>query len=128
MNSTGSLFEPPALEPERTFGARVVDLGTEFSDPRPDLDKQYQDGALWAQLLALSHWLNPLLSGLFHGFRCMGTRLEKGPRGYVIRPVIGRDAWPSQQAYDRDRDRYLMPHKDRVVELLDKLFEWEAGK
>jgi hypothetical protein len=132
MDNHGGLFAPggPQLktcsEQKRTFGAKVVELGTEFNDPRPDLDKLYHDGALWAQLLALSHKSNPLLSGLLHGFRCQGTRLEKTPKGYVMRPVFGKDYWPSQQAYERDRDHYLMPHKAKVIELLDQLFEWKC--
>lgn len=126
----GGLFAPegpqPETKPERTFGTKVVELGTEFNDPRPDLDKLYHDGALWAQLLAISHRANPMLSGVLHGFRCQGTKLEKGPKGYVIRPVIGKDAWPNQRAYEQDRDRYLKPHTAKVIELLDQLFEWEG--
>jgi len=126
----GGLFAPGGpqleshIEPTRTFGAKVVDLGIEFSDPRPDLDRLYHDGGLWAQLLAISHRKDPILSGTLHGFRCQGTKLEKGSGGYVIRPVIGDAAWPDQRAYDRDRERYLIPHRARLTELLDELIDW----
>lgn len=132
MDNIGGLFAPggPELETytgprHRTFGTKVVDMGTEFNDPRPDLDKIYHDGPLWVQILALSHKSNKLLSGLLHGFRCQGGKLEKGPKGYVIRPVFGEQGWKDQREYNKDRDRYLAPHTEEIIKLLDRLFEWE---
>lgn len=123
-----SLLDGPQQEPVAHFGAKVVALGLEFTDPRPDLDQIHHDGMLWAQLLALAHGKSPLLSGMLHGFRCQGTMLVKGQKGYMIRPILDEaKAWPSKQQYEADREQYLRPHVADIAGLLKELFEWEAA-
>lgn len=90
-----------------------------IADPRPDLA---EDSALWKTLLNLAQEQNPMLAGVLHGFRCQGTRIRQGKNGYVLRPDIDPVfAWPSQEDYERERDRWLKPHAEEITALLKRL-------
>lgn len=118
--------ETPKGEPV-VFGAKTVSMGREFTDPQPDLGKEHKDGPLWAQLLATAYAKSPILCGSLHGFRCMGTKIQKGTSGgYVIRPVLGPMTWTSAREYERDRERYLRPYAAEIAALLGELIEWES--
>lgn len=90
-------------------------------DPRPDLTK---DSALWTKLLQLVQGKDPFLAGVLHGFRCMGTRLHFRKNGYVLRGDTAPDglyAWTSLQEYDEEKEKWLGPHREKLVELLRQI-------
>ncbi len=80
-------------------------------DPRQDL---VEDTCLWTILLTEARKKSITLAGVLHGLRCGGTRIESGAKGLVIR---GGD-WEDYGTY---RDKYLMPYKDDVKKLLERL-------
>ena len=89
-------------------------------DPRPDLEA---DSELWQELLAGCYEAenkSGYLTGILHGFRCGGCRLEysdsKG--SYTIRPEVGGHNWKSEQEYNDLRDSWLKPHADRIRQAL----------
>ena len=80
-------------------------------DPRPDLA---EDSAQWRRLLRLA-WERDGeeaagVYGVLLGVRCMGARLESGR----IRPPVDMD----ESEWSADRERYLVPHRAAIVELL----------
>ena len=85
-------------------------------DPRPDLT---EDSETWVQLLGMAG--DNELGWTLQGFRCYGTRLIKGKRSYLLRPLVGDELWPSPEAYAACRERYLRPHETELVTLLRAL-------
>lgn len=95
-------------------------------DPRPDLKS---DSKLWTKLLQLAKEMDPDLAGVLHGFRCEGTRIKKGIKGYALRPDIdpaGKLAWESRKEYSVTSNKWLRPHQKEIVDLLKKL--WGENK
>ena len=90
-----------------------------LTDPRPDLA---EDSELWTRFLHLAEDENKKLTGALHGFRCQGTRIVQGKKGYLLRPELDPSkGWKSRQEYEKERDKWLMPHIDVIAELLKKL-------
>jgi hypothetical protein len=91
-----------------------------MTDPRPDLKYDSQE---WTNLLLIASDKNLMLAGVLHGFRCCGLRLHKGKDGYVLRPDLDPESskWTTKEQYFEDRDRWLVPHQEEIVELLNLL-------
>jgi hypothetical protein len=91
-------------------------------DPRPDLK---QDSKAWDKLLVIALETDINLAGLLHGFRCGGLRLFKERTGWVLRPEFDKtysiSIWASQEQYINDRTRWLVPHANRLIEVLNRL-------
>ena len=117
----GALFGEPEVvieveTPEPEPGKQETKPAT---DPRPDLA---EDSALWVRFLELAEKQDPMLAGTLHGFRCLGTRLRQGRSGYVLRPEIDPiRGWLSQAEYEKERDKWLMPHISTIKDLLKQL-------
>lgn len=112
-----TLWETPEITPASPEPKPAV------TDPRPDLA---EDSELWTQLLALAETEDRMLAGALHGFRCMGTRIKRGQKGYVLRPDVdptGNLAWPSQEEYEGAKEEWLRPYVRKIAELLKKLEE-----
>lgn len=104
--------EIPELEPGNQETKPVT-------DPRPDLA---EDSALWVRFLELAGEKDKQLAWTLHGFRCQGTRIVQGKKGYLLRPELDpTKGWKNRQEYEKERDRWLMPHIDVIAELLKKL-------
>lgn len=94
-----------------------------WDDPRPDLE----DHLLWKRLLKLACNLPDekeayQVTGVLHGIRMGGTMLEKGRRGFSLRPVIDTvHGWASPKEYGEMREKYLNPHGDSIQILLEVL-------
>lgn len=86
-------------------------------DPRPDLSS---DSHLWSKLLALVRGDDDLF-GVLHGFRCMGTLIARESGRYVLRPLVGRGGWDSEEEYARAREQWLLLRASRVVAALKSL-------
>jgi len=85
-------------------------------DPRPDLGA---DSAAWRKLLKTAHWKcgadgPESLFWHLHGLRCTGCQLERDGRGWRI--TAGQN-----QNYAADRERYLVPRQQAIIELLEYL-------
>lgn len=89
-------------------------------DPRPDLKF---DSKEWTRLLEMAEEKNVELAWILNGFRCCGLRLHRDSMGYVLRPEFDPKSsqWASQREYEKDRDKWLMPYKQEIIELLDEL-------
>ncbi|MFZ3172057.1 MAG: hypothetical protein WA118_08765 [Carboxydocellales bacterium] len=89
-------------------------------DPRPDLA---YDSADWEKLLEIAEKADRILTGILHGLRCCGLRLHRGGKGYVLRPDFDPNSsmWTSQAEYETDRDKWLLPYQEKIIELLRKL-------
>lgn len=96
----------------RTYGVH--------DDPRPDLAHDSKD---WKRLLALAAAEDIQLAWILQGCRCVGLRLHKSSDGYSLRPDFDprSSQWTSQAAYEKDRNKYLLPHKEKIIKLLDSL-------
>lgn len=86
-------------------------------DPRPDL---VEDSDLWEALLDLVGD-DPDLWGVLHGFRCAGLRIVEGSRGFVLRPRLPSEIWQTEDEYKKDRERWLLPRKERIAKALARL-------
>jgi len=96
-------------------------------DPRPDL---VEDSELWTKLLQLAEAKNPDLAEILNVFRCMGTRVRQGEKGYILRPDIdatGSQAWTSLEEYGQDKNKWLKPRAREIKELLQSLSGEVAG-
>jgi hypothetical protein len=92
----------------------------DWSDPRPDLA---YDSKAWNFLLPMAEATNTTLAYILHGFRCGGLRLHKGGQGYALRPDLDPDTslWATKNQYIADRDKWLMPYQEDIINLLDWL-------
>ena len=112
-------------EPETVEEVEIQELVTAVSelkpltDPRPDLA---EDSALWVRFLDLAGEKDKQLAGTLHGFRCQGTRIVQGKKGYLLRPGLDpTKGWKNRQEYEKERDKWLMPHISVIAELLKRL-------
>lgn len=90
-------------------------------DPRPDLK---YDSPEWTKLLQSldKHSPSREFVGVMHGFRCAGLRLHRGAKGYVLRPDFDPSSkWRTKEEYETDRNQWLMPWADSIVEILQAL-------
>lgn len=92
------------------------------SDPRPELAA---DSLAWAHLLAYASTDRSDFRGLYgvvHGARCGGAQLSFTHGPWRIEPRIDPtelvSIWHDQAAWEADRGRYLMPHRERLTALL----------
>lgn len=104
----------------------------QLADPR---SASYpQDSEMWALLLAWSYGDELLaykqgeecsrsLYGALHGVRCGGARLVRN--GRTVRLTAGD--WPEDE-YAKLRERYLLPHGERLRTLLKNLGHWAQEK
>jgi hypothetical protein len=92
-----------------------------FSDPRPDIGSDLES-LYFADFLSILFSVNKEAASILHGFRCQGTRLIKTEKGnYVLRPVIGKGGWESQEGYDKAKAKYLEPVRRDVASALKRL-------
>jgi|GEM_PF-2889831 len=93
-----------------------------FIDPRGDLaGEDPQESYWWSWLLAEAWKVNRQLAITLHGFRCMATRLIRTDIGFSMKPEVSNRGWRSQEEYQQDRDRYLVPHREQLTKLLKQL-------
>lgn len=95
---------------------------TEPSDPRPELEA---DSLAWAHLLAYASTDRSDFKGLYgviHGARCGGALLTFTHGRWRIEPRIDPaelvSVWHDLAAWEVDRERYLLPHRERLTRLL----------
>ena len=90
-------------------------------DPRPDLTYDSND---WVRLLTMADAKDDICHGVLHGFRCGGLRLQRGSKGYKLRPDLDDPVssnWTTKEAYIADRDKWLVPCTGMIMELLKKM-------
>jgi hypothetical protein len=89
-------------------------------DPRPDI---WVDHNLWATLLPLAHGHGPEeLFGALHGLRCLGAGLAKlGGRVQLTHGAI------DPRDYQADREKYLIPHAQQLVMILEQAQKLAQG-
>jgi len=110
-------------------------------DPRAVLDfpprlRFPEDSQLWTKLLILAHQRSPQLARNLEGFRAEGTRIVKLKNGnFGLRPVIrpaGSDnpdkGWRDEADYKRCAKKFLAPHHELLMELLEELKSDAEGK
>ncbi len=92
------------------------------SDPRPELGA---DSLAWAHLLAYASTDRSDTQGLYgvvHGARCGGAKLTFTQGRWRVEPRIDPSEmisiWHDQAAWEADRGRYLLRHRDRLTALL----------
>lgn len=92
-----------------------------FKDPRSDLASENPEESYWWCWLLADAWnVSRELAVTLHGFRCMGTRLERKEKGFVLKPEVSERAWASEEEYQEARNKYLMPYKEQLTRLLRK--------
>lgn len=89
---------------------------TVFKDPRADIGG-IEESFMWAWLISSAWDKSKELAGTLHGFRVYGCRLEKSENGWRINP--GAD-WQEGE-YAAAREKYLVPHKNLLMQLLREL-------
>lgn len=89
-------------------------------DPRTDLT---EDSSNWESLLLLANETGgggpDSLCAALNGVRCMGAQLQLADGRWRIVPGAEYD----EAEYARDRERYLLTHREMLVRLLDKLVQ-----
>lgn len=93
-----------------------------LTDPRGDLGGSEQ----WDWLLAMAALtVSDALAGVLHGFRCCGCLLKFERGAWLLRPLIDESErlslWHTREAWERDREAWLMPFKTELTELLARL-------
>ena len=100
------------------FATLVGSTGKVYYDPRADFA---EDSALWLELLIMADTLEPKLYQALLACRCYGARLIQTDSGCVIKPTISEDGWKTIEQYEEDKRRWLVPHKDLLINLLKKI-------
>ncbi|MHB8394094.1 MAG: hypothetical protein ACYDC5_06250 [Candidatus Dormibacteria bacterium] len=112
------------LAPPSTAWADPTPLPVERppSDPRPEL---VAESLAWTHLLAYAGTDRSDFKGLYgalHGARCGGALLSFTHGRWRIVPRIDPaeqvSVWHDQAAWEADRGRYLLPHRERLTVLL----------
>ena len=119
----------------------VNEVNKTIPDPRavlgfPPRLRFLEDSHLWSKLLTLAHQRSPQLARNLEGFRAEGTRIVKLKNGnFGLRPVIrpaGSDnpdkGWRDEADYKRYAKKYLAPHHELLMELLEELKRDAEGK
>lgn len=93
-----------------------------YFDPRPDLT---DDSQTWHELLMAARAIDgPDPNGLFgalDGMRCLGCRIAIiNGRAKLFRGDI------AEGEYQELRERWLKPHHEKLVRLLENLEHWAA--
>jgi len=91
-------------------------------DPRPDLT---DDSQTWHELLMAARAIDGAepegLYGALHGMRCLGCRIAVvNGRAKLFRGEIAEDEYAAL------RDRWLRPHHETLVRLLENIERWAA--
>jgi len=104
------LLSNPAL---RDMAAAVyTDYGYEASP---------EDSEYWLALFEMADGVNAELCAILMYLRGGGAKLLPHPKwGYVIRPIVGRGAWPTAETYDAERQA-LLPYREQLLKLLKGL-------
>lgn len=90
-------------------------------DPRPDLIEDSKD---WVRFINLVKNKNKILANALHAFRCCGLRIYKEKIGYVLKPEFNiSSGWKNQMEYEKDKEKWLLPHKTELIDLLNKFEE-----
>ncbi len=101
--------------------------------PDPLIELGYtmlDDTELWSKLLTMAHERDSLLAKNLATFRVRGMKLLKMSNGnYIMRPILqgddvnytSDDPWEDDGEYKRASNRYLIPYRGLIVELLEKL-------
>ncbi len=103
--------------------------GLDVKDPRSDMS---EDSHLWELLFKTAVSDPAVPDALFwrlKSMRILGTRLKKSRKtgDYVLRPGIGKNMWPSKDAYREEADHAIKPYHYEFTELLMPRFK-EACK
>lgn len=95
---------------------------SELSDPRGD--DLVDDSDAWTRLLHMALDRGPSHVDTFWdlwGMRAAGLRLVRSDGRWILRPLVGSGGWESRRDYREDRLKYLLPHGQRIRELLERL-------
>jgi hypothetical protein len=77
---------------------------------RPDSD-------IWLELIIDASYTDDLADRLTYIRNAGSVLIENDQYGYIIKPVIGHDAWESQAQYDKEK-RCLVPYQKQIIMLL----------
>lgn len=81
------------------------------------------DSAHWMTLFEEADKVDHELCSILMYLRGGGARLIPNPKfGYMIRPLVGRGAWSTQEEYDMERAA-LAPYREKLMALLKGLNE-----
>ncbi len=120
---------PATLQPPIDFGIVIENTGWEtvpmFSrDPRPDLDR---DSHLWMRMFSTGWEVGGQeLAGILHGMRCLGMQIVWDGKRYMFQPTLdpmGRRGWVNQDAYNVDRQEWLMPQAELLKQVMARFTE-----
>lgn len=90
--------------------------GTVYQDRYP---YNTPDSNAWLELFIVADQTDRRLYEILDWFRAVGTALlPDNEFGYRLQPIIGPCGWQSMDAYARERDAYLVPYGQTLVELL----------
>lgn len=79
------------------------------------------DSDIWLILFEEADKVSEELCAVLMYLRGGGVRLLPSPRfGFIIRPVIGKNGWPTAEAYDAEKAA-LNTYKDKLLKLLKEL-------
>ena len=80
------------------------------------------DTNLWTQFITLADQYDPQLARNLEGFRAEGMNIVQMDDGnYVMRPDYTLGNWVNEDDYKRYSNKYLLPHREVIVELLSKI-------
>ena len=93
-----------------------------LTDPRPDLS---EDSAAWDELLRLAQAVESEFAYVLHGMRACGCLLAYERGAWRMRPLLDRSerrsVWQHHAAWERDRERWLVPYQNALIRLLGML-------
>jgi hypothetical protein len=112
------VFSGIDISKDQDFTTLIGENGKVYYDPRGDW---IEDSALWLELFILADTLEPKLYQALLACRCCGARLVLTETGTVIKPTISEDGWKTIEQYEEDKRRWLVPHKDLLINLLKKI-------
>ena len=100
----------------------LTDLKHQYVDL---LETDYSGTPLWLTLFMLADRHSVELAHILEFLRNSGTVLEPSRRfGYILKPVIGENGWPSLADYDREKTA-LGPHTELLIKLLRDLANFD---
>lgn len=117
---SGDSLNPTTSRLERQDGA-LTKL-TEPVDPRPDLET---DSLAWSHLLQYASTDSSEVQGMYgvlYAARCGGAKLTFAGGRWRIEPRLDAtgllSSWRDHGDWESDRERYLLPHRERLAILV----------
>ena len=116
---------PPLIKPPQNQRSSTEPYHSELGLAYQDLYPSPQDSPLWLELFIIADQITPKLAEALEYIKTVGAILQFDQYyGFVIEPIVdprGANGWNSRTEYDHERESYLIPYTQQLIQTLGEL-------